>query len=261
MTRVTVDGRTLVRVPRAAGAGHTPGYVRKPIGLLVGLLCLVLWPAVVSALDTAWKRYTEAGLSEYQQGRYAEAEPMLLAALREAERFGSLDLRLAVSCNNLAELYRAQDNYTEAERLYKRSLAIFEKTLDPDHPSIAMSLNNLALLYQAHGKYAEAEPLYRRSLAIFEKTLGPEHSEVIQSLHNLALAYRLLDKYAEAEALLRRAIAIGEKALGAEHPTVATSLENYAALLRKTNREAEAASMESRAQAIRSKRAQKKPTM
>ncbi len=58
------------------------------------------------------------------------------------------------------------------EPLYKRSLAIREKALGPEHPHVAVSLNNLALLYQAQGRYAEAEPLHRRSLAIREKAPG-----------------------------------------------------------------------------------------
>ncbi len=62
----------------------------------------------------------------------------------------------------------------DAEPLYKRSLAILEKALGPEHPNVAMSLNNLALLYEAQGRYGDAEPLYKRSLAISEKVLGPE---------------------------------------------------------------------------------------
>ena len=42
-----------------------------------------------------------------------------------------------LSLNNLAELYRAQGRYADAEPLYKRSLAIREKALGPDHPDVA----------------------------------------------------------------------------------------------------------------------------
>ncbi len=80
------------------------------------------------------------------------------------------------SLNNLAELYRAQGRYAEAEPLYRRALAIVEKALGPEHPHVAANLNNLAGLYQAQGHYAEAEPLYQRSLAIYEKALGPERA-------------------------------------------------------------------------------------
>ncbi len=70
---------------------------------------------------------------------------------------------MAASFNNLALLYNDQGLYAEAEPLYQRSLAIWEKALGPEHPQVATSLNNLALLYDAQGKYAEAEPLYKRS--------------------------------------------------------------------------------------------------
>ena len=75
--------------------------------------------------------------------------------------------------------------YSEAEALYKRSLAIREKALGPDHPEVAASLNNLASLYAKQGRYAEAEPLYKRSLAIKEKAFGPDHPDVALSLNNL----------------------------------------------------------------------------
>ena len=40
-------------------------------------------------------------------------------------------------------------------RCYKRSLAIQEKVLGPDHPDVAASLSNLAGLYRAEGRYTE----------------------------------------------------------------------------------------------------------
>ncbi len=95
------------------------------------------------------------------------------AALKE-------DLRLAASFSDEARLYYQQGEYAEAERLYRRSLAIREKALGPDHPDVATSLDNLAELYQAQGKYAEAEPLLQRSLAIRKgatKRLGAKPSD------------------------------------------------------------------------------------
>jgi Flp pilus assembly protein TadD len=63
--------------------------------------------------------------------------------------------------NNLATLYEDQGKRREAERLYRRALAITEQSLGPDHPDRATFLNNLAKFYQLEGKLAEAEPLYR----------------------------------------------------------------------------------------------------
>jgi CHAT domain-containing protein/Tfp pilus assembly protein PilF len=137
---------------------------------------------------------------------------------------------VAISLNNLAVLYVAQDRYAEAEPLYKRSLAIDEKALGPDHPNVATALNNLALLYKVQGRYAEAEPLYKRSLAIREKALGPDHTNVATALNNLASLYQEQGRYADAEPLYKRSLAIDEKALGPDHPNVAQSLNSLAVL-------------------------------
>ena len=137
-------------------------------------------------------------------------------------------------------LYRAQGRYAEAEPLYKRSLAIREKALGPDHPDVGDSLNNLAELYRAQGRYAEAEPLYKRSLAIAEKALGPDHPDVGAALNNLAALYEAQGRYAEAEPLYQRSLAICEKALGPDHPDVGTALNNLAVLYQAQGRYAEA---------------------
>ena len=187
---------------------------------LVGFFCVLLVSTHCST-QIRWQRSNDAGVEAYEQARYAEAEKHYLAALKEAETFGPEDPNVAQTLNNLAKLYRTQGKYTEAEPLYQRSLAIWEKALGPEHPNVATSLNNLALLYGTQGKYAEAEPLYQRSLAIVEKVLGPEHPNVAQSLNNLAELYRTQGKYVEAEPLYQRALAIQEKVLGPEHPNVA----------------------------------------
>jgi tetratricopeptide (TPR) repeat protein len=140
--------------------------------------------------------------------------------------------------------------FEEAEPLYQRALAIWEKALGPEHSDVARSLNNLAVLYRNQGKYAAGEPLYQRALAIWEKALGPEHSDVATSLNNLAVLYANQGKYAEAEPLYQRALAIWEKALGPEHPDVAQSVNNLAELYRGQGKYAEAEPLYQRALAI-----------
>ena len=65
----------------------------------------------------------DARAEAYLQGDYTEAEKQFAAALKEAEQFAPKDPRLATGLNSLAEVYRAQGRYAEAEPLYKRSLA------------------------------------------------------------------------------------------------------------------------------------------
>lgn len=47
----------------------------------------------------------------------------------------------------------AQGKYAEAEPLLKRSLAIREKVLGPEHPDVASSINSLAALLSRHVTY------------------------------------------------------------------------------------------------------------
>jgi tetratricopeptide (TPR) repeat protein len=67
---------------------------------------------------------------------------------------------VAASLNNLAELYRNMGNYSQAEPLLRRSLAISEKMLGKEHPTVAHSLNNLAVLYQEMGGTIAKPNLY-----------------------------------------------------------------------------------------------------
>ena len=173
--------------------------MHKTTWLLAGLLCLALWLAYAWGQGGHWQSYMDAALAAHVDGDYAEAQKPFEAAVKSAESFGPEDPRLATSHNGLAEVYRAQGRYAEAESHHKRALAIREKTLGENHPDVATSLSGLALVYRAQGKYAEAEPLYQRSLAIWEKALGPEHPHVATGLNNLATLYYARGKWAEAE--------------------------------------------------------------
>jgi tetratricopeptide repeat protein len=62
----------------------------------------------------------------------------------------------------LAELYRGQRRFAEAEPLYKRSLAICERgDMSPNHQLVRTVLANLAALYADQGRNDDAERLKR----------------------------------------------------------------------------------------------------
>src|SRR5262245_31093635 len=65
----------------------------------------------------------------YQQGQYADAEPLVKRALAIREKtLGPEHRDVGVLLYNLAVLYDIQGRYADAEPLYKRALAIREKT-------------------------------------------------------------------------------------------------------------------------------------
>ena len=143
---------------------------------------------------------------------------------------------LGQSLNNLATNYEKQDRHADSEPLFKRSLAIYQKTLGPEHPAVATLLNNLGQVAKVQGRYHEAEPLIKRSLAIREKVLVTDHPDVARSLNNLADLYERQGRYAEAEPLYQRALSIRERAVGPDHPDTATSLNNLAAFYQAEGR-------------------------
>jgi tetratricopeptide (TPR) repeat protein len=75
----------------------------------------------------------------------------------------------------LAELYKAQGKYKQAEPLYQRALSICGQESESTHSATVSTLNNLASLYYDQEKYAQAGPLLVRALAICERTVGPQH--------------------------------------------------------------------------------------
>ncbi len=56
--------------------------------------------------------------------------------------------KLATRLNNLAELYRKQGKYEQAEPLYQRALAIYKKTFGPHHPSTKTIQGNYTLFLE-----------------------------------------------------------------------------------------------------------------
>ncbi len=194
--------------------------------------------AAKRALEIAKKRRISAAESKaangdlmYTQLKYSEAANYFQQAadiLPEGN-----EETLAGYLNNAANALHYAGQYTQAQPLSEKALAIREKVLGAEHPDVATSLNNLAALYSAQGEYDKALPLHQRALAIYEKVLSAEHPEVASSLNNLAALYDSQGKYDKALPLYQRALAIYEKVLSAEHPDVATSLNNLA-LLYKT---------------------------
>jgi tetratricopeptide (TPR) repeat protein len=121
------------------------------------------------------KKGASEALAQFKQGNYREAEKLFLKEREEKKgeqasaafylgniKFGQLDFESAANYYKEAAQLDPENarylgaagysllflaRYYEAEPLFKRSLAILEKALGPDHPDVASSLNNLALLY------------------------------------------------------------------------------------------------------------------
>src|SRR5438552_18578913 len=84
--------------------------MRFSILVLIAILPLAA-PRGAIAQATPWQMHISVGEQAYREGRYSDAEKAFAAALKEAERLGPDNPRLATSLNNLAVLYKAQGRY------------------------------------------------------------------------------------------------------------------------------------------------------
>jgi len=75
------------------------------------------------AQEARWHELNVQVIQFYQQSKYAEAIPLAQEALRVSEAtFGPKHPNVATSLDNLAQLYREQGRYAEAEPLFKRRI-------------------------------------------------------------------------------------------------------------------------------------------
>jgi tetratricopeptide (TPR) repeat protein len=205
----------------------------------------------VKAPDAPPPTSNDDGMEAMLEGRSGDAEKLLSAAMERAARQHPDDAPHAVAIVDLAEFYRSQARYDEAEPLFTRAISMLERGGDPQRARLARPLNSLALVYRAQGFYDRAEPLCRRALTILEALHGAEHPSTAAALGNLLAVYLAQGRYGDAGPLFRRSVELKERVLGPRNPALAGSFSNYAAFLRKTESEAEAATWEARARKLR----------
>src|SRR5262245_4285660 len=153
-----VDQSSLSREFQAALKGLKPGSVSAVTR--VGDRFVLLKETTPE--EDRWRLQHDNAAAALQQGRYPEAVSLFLAAVQQAERFGTQDVRLAESLNGLAQVYRYQQDYAAAEPKARRSLEILERAVGASHVAVIPSLVNLAGITTATKQYAEAEQVYRR---------------------------------------------------------------------------------------------------
>lgn len=136
-----------------------------PALVLATVIGLALFLPSAHAQTTPWETYTEAGVEAYQQERYADAERIFRAAVKEAETVGGPHSGLAESLNNLASACRAQGRHAEAEPIYGRYLRTVEKAASPEYPLSPTILEHYAGLLRETGQEGKARELEERAEA------------------------------------------------------------------------------------------------
>lgn len=180
----------------------------KFVALIVAVVGSLLYVHSYLNPPETWQSHNKKGVKAFQASHFAEAEKHFIQALELAETPPFNNDRLHFSLYQLAEIYRIQSKFAEAELILKRTLEVDEELLGPEHPNVALGLNNLASNYRIRGRYEEAEALLKKALKVLEDSMGKEHALVGNILEHYAHLLHKMDRAEEAEKLENRVQAI-----------------------------------------------------
>ncbi|MBX9723562.1 MAG: tetratricopeptide repeat protein, partial [Candidatus Obscuribacterales bacterium] len=98
------------------------------LSLIAAAYCLQSFHCAALAADppSDFDRTFGAGMKAYQEGKPAEGEKLLKETLKMEEKQGADEIKRSQSIMALADFYRLQKRYTEAEAMYKQLLAKFD---------------------------------------------------------------------------------------------------------------------------------------
>lgn len=170
------------------------------------LLVTAGWLAAVPG--TSWKEAAGRARVLQQNGKFCEAEALLLQELKDAQAHQPEDGRIPILLNNLASVCQDLGRVNDAERYYRQSIAWIERTDQGTAP--IRQLHNLASLLSEHEDFVGAERLERRALALFCEDPAQTDGERDRLVHGLAYALHGQERVAEAETLYRQALAAWE---------------------------------------------------
>jgi eukaryotic-like serine/threonine-protein kinase len=139
-----------------------------------------------------------------RRGKAALAQPLLEKVLhkRVSESGPGSQAAIAVMAL-LAEAFRAQQMWSQAEAQYLEVLAAADKLYSADHPSIAGHRHSYGSLLAELKRWPEARTQFQRAYEIRQKKLRDGHPSTLATLANLIVVLQKLNRKTEALALAR----------------------------------------------------------
>lgn len=220
LARATLAARSFV----TGISGECFGAMHRVLADYLRGLCGAEEPAdACAALRAAMPA---AELSEPQRWPALAATAMHAEALlfrSGAEVPGILELGL-----RLGSLYHQQQRGGESEPVRRRTLALAEASLPPEHRLRLAAAADLGLSLSSLGALTEARALQAETLRRCEAAFGPEDALTLSARTNLAVTLQLLGEGEQARAELQAVAQSFERSAGAEHPSTLHALTSLA---------------------------------
>ncbi len=146
------------------------------------------------------------GLNKIHRYREAAADQRL--ALTFALR-NKVPAQIALAHEALGENLVAMDSLADAERHFRRSVAVLDSATGPNNPYATYALQELADLYMKQRRFVDAVPVYRRLVPLLKATRFKKDSAQLRpDLEAFAHALRMVHDTAAADSVAARAEAL-----------------------------------------------------
>lgn len=214
------------------------------------MLTVSLSPQAVAA--SAWETYKKAGEEALQVNNYGVAERNMLAAVKEAEKFGDHDVRLANSLKDLAGYYKIRGLFAKSEPLLERELRVRERAQGAEHPDVVANVARMVQFYLQQGKVEKGERLTTLLISFADRKLK-EQNVVKDYFQKLSNYFDKHPGYKDSTTLLKQLENTTGKTVANQDMEFATSLDTVAALYKTRNKLALAEQLYKRALELRAR--------
>ena len=148
------------------------------------------------------------GNTYYELSQYAEAEPLLRAAVADHRRlFGNDAASTGTALNTLGALCAWTSRSDEAVPLLSEAAAILRRHFPESGHELQATLQNLATAYTHAGKLAPAEAPLREALRVAEQSDGANSAAATSIMGDLAGVLEDQGRVPEARAMMEKVIA------------------------------------------------------
>src|SRR5262249_38749122 len=113
------------------------------------------------AQDNDYASFREAGIAEYLEGHYQQAEPLLHKAIGAARRSGNA-YGAALSYSALGDVYQAEGRFANAIEAYREGLSLTGRGRLQSHAA-AIMWRNLGSALTAQAQYPDAIKAFKEA--------------------------------------------------------------------------------------------------
>jgi eukaryotic-like serine/threonine-protein kinase len=192
---------------------NLPAEARPQIDLAVQLYTRAAGPEAPATLSAR----ADQGLVVQHQGRYAEAEQILVPTLAAARRaLGPSHRTTLAAMQGVGMVYERVGKSAQAEALRRELWQTQRRLLGEEHPETLSAMGQVAGSCLTRGAFEEAEELFAKIYALRKRSIGAEHPETLQTLYGWTTSLSRLGEHEKAVELNRSGLEISRRVLGTD---------------------------------------------